>query len=527
MHSESGGQIIGYSYSREGNDTFQAYDPVRQEAIPETYTNATENELNKAIGLAASAFKTYRRASGRERAKFLHTIADTIDALGEQLTTAAGRETGLPDGRLNGERGRTVNQLRLFARLLEDGSWVNARIDTADTERQQPDLRQFQVPLGVVGVFGASNFPLAFSVAGGDTASALAAGCPVVFKAHPAHPYTSFLVGNAIKEAAQACGMPEGVFSLLQGSTHEVGMGLVNHPGVAAIGFTGSLKGGKALFDAACRREKPIPVFAEMGSVNPVFLLPGALKERAEALADGLIGSVTLGTGQFCTNPGLFVTMNSPEAESLSLALKKKLNEGIEGGVMLTPGIHSAYTGGIRRLTSEYKLSKIADTQAEKDGKACLQLLETDVEAVLKNPAIAEEVFGPASVHVRAAGSEELLKLAENLEGQLTVTIHGTPEDLNEHAGLLAVLREKAGRLIFNGFPTGVAVSPAMVHGGPYPATTFPSGTSVGTLAIYRFTRPVCYQDFPGAVLPDELKDENPLDIWRLVNGELTKKQLN
>ncbi|QEC52208.1 NADP-dependent aldehyde dehydrogenase [Anseongella ginsenosidimutans] len=522
MHNEAGGQIIGYSLSKKGDRTFRAYDPVRQEQISEVFTDATTEEVNAAAALAAAAFKKYGNLPGRERAGFLHAIAAGLEALGDELTQAAARETGLPAGRLNGERSRTVNQLRLFARLLEEGSWVNARIDTADAAKQLPDLRQMQVPLGVTSIFGASNFPLAFSVAGGDTASALAAGCPVLFKAHPAHPRTSFLVGNAIKEAALVCNMPEGVFSLLQGSSHEVGMALVNHPLVSAIGFTGSFRGGKALFDAACRREKPIPVFAEMGSVNPVFLLPGALKEKGEALAGGLLGSVTLGTGQFCTNPGLFVTMDAPEAEAFALVLKEKLKDA-ESGPMLTRGIHSSYTAGIRRLTEEFNLKNISGGGPEKEGMACAQFLETDVETVLKFPAVAEEVFGPGSVHVRAKTFEELLKLAENLEGQLTVTIHGTEEDLENYGELVAVLREKAGRLIFNGFPTGVAVSPAMVHGGPYPATTFPSGTSVGTMAIYRFTRPVCYQDFPQASLPEELADENPLGIWRLVNGEFTK----
>ncbi len=522
MNSEIGGQIIGFGFSRKGDRTFQAFDPVKRELIPDEFTDATPDELDAAVTRAAEAYKTYGYLPGKKRAMFLYAIADAVDALGDQLTSIAGRETGLPAARLTGERGRTVNQLRLFARLLEEGSWVNARIDRADPGKQLPDLRQMQVPLGPVGVFGASNFPLAFSVAGGDTASALAAGCPVVFKAHPAHPHTSFLVGNAIREAARSSDMPDGVFSLLHGKANEVGMGLVNHPLITAIGFTGSFNGGKALFDAANRREKPIPVFAEMGSVNPVFLLPGALKERSEAIAAGLVSSVTMGTGQFCTNPGLFVTVNRPEADLFASALKEQLRN-VQGGAMLTEGIHSNYVRSIRRLTGEFGLAELSGNDAEKDGLACAQFLETDVKTVLANPSIAEEVFGPGSIHVRAGNPAELLELAERLEGQLTVTIHGTEDDLKQHRELLAVLREKAGRLIFNGFPTGVAVSHAMVHGGPFPATTFPSGTSVGTLAIYRFTRPVCYQDFPQSSLPDELKDENPLGIRRLENGEFTK----
>ncbi|HEY9559788.1 MAG TPA: aldehyde dehydrogenase (NADP(+)) [Anseongella sp.] len=526
MYNASAGQIIGPGLSKEGTHTFQAYDPVRQETLPEIFTDATPDEVGRAVELATAAFKVFGDLSGKKRAKFLHAIAAAVDALGEELTAVAREETGLPAARLTGERGRTVNQLRLFARLLEEGSWTNVRIDTADTARQQPDLRQIQIPLGPVGVFGASNFPLAFSVAGGDTASALAAGCPVIFKAHPAHPRTSFLVGNAIREAAENCEMPDGVFSLLQGSSNEVGMALVNHPLITAIGFTGSFQGGKALFDAACRREKPIPVFAEMGSVNPVFLLPGALKENGEALASGLSSSVTLGVGQFCTNPGLFATIQAPETDAFALMLKEKM-ETSESGPMLTQGIHAAYTRGVRRLEDDYKLTKLTGTSSEHEGRACAQLLETDVDSVLRAPAIAEEVFGPASVHVKARDFNELLELAENLEGQLTVTIHGTDEDLEQYGELVRVLKRKAGRLIFNGFPTGVAVSHAMVHGGPYPATTFPSGTSVGTLAIYRFTRPVCYQDFPQASLPEELQDGNPLGIWRMINGELTIKSLN
>lgn len=526
MQDETGGQIIGYDLSKEGSRTFQPYDPALQETIPEVFTDATAGEVDAAAGKAAVAYKIYGKLPGKNKATFLDAIAAKIEEAGDELINAAQRETGLPSGRLTGERGRTVNQLRLFARLLEDGSWVNARIDKADPDKQLPDLRQMQVPLGIAGVFGASNFPLAFSVAGGDTASALAAGCPVVFKAHPAHPRTSFLVGKAIMAAAAATGMPDGVFSLLQGHSHAVGMELVNHPLIAAIGFTGSFRGGKALFDAAARREKPIPVFAEMGSVNPVFLLPGALKARGEALAAGLLGSVTLGTGQFCTNPGLFVTVEDPAAAEFGIMLKEKL-ENSEGGPMLTPGIHSAYAGGIRRLTEEFGLKKIKEAEPEKDGRAYAQLLETDVETVLKFPAIAEEVFGPGSVHIKAGTFDEMMKFASGLEGQLTATIHGTEEDLEQYGELVDILREKAGRLVFNGFPTGVAVSHAMVHGGPYPATTFPSGTSVGTLAIYRFTRPVCYQDFPQGRLPEELKNTNPLRIWRLVNGQLTANQLS
>lgn len=522
MDTMIGGQLIGFDYEKNGSKAFNAFDPVKGEELSPTFTDATIEEVNAAVEKAYNAFDTYKQQSGKKKAAFLEAITAEMEAAKTDIINAANAETALPLARLQGEFGRTTSQLKLFARLLENGSWVNARIDEAvikDGVKASPDLRQMQVPVGPVGVFGASNFPLAFSVAGGDTASALAAGCPVVYKAHPAHPHTSHLVGAAIQQAAKKTSMPDGVFSLVHGKSTEVGMALVNHEHISAIGFTGSFRGGKALYDAAVRRPKPIPVYAEMGSVNPVIIMNEALRENSEKLAEQLVQSVTLGVGQFCTNPGLFITIASPEADDFIDQLKQKI-AAAQGGYMLTPGILKAYNAGVKKLTDEFKIDAIDAGQQAGSAQATPHLLTTSVQQVISQPDIMAEVFGPCSVHIRAASYDELLSFVKHMEGQLTATIHGTENDLKSAESLVAQLREKAGRLIINGFPTGVAVSPAMVHGGPYPATTPAAGTSVGTLAIYRFTRPLCYQDFPEYLLPDELKDDNPLKIWRMMNGK-------
>ncbi|RPE08698.1 aldehyde dehydrogenase (NADP(+)) [Chitinophaga lutea] len=515
MH-EPGSQLIGNTDSAEGQQTFQAFSPQRQEWLTPSFREATAEEINRAVMLAAAAFSTYKKTDGAQRAAFLRAIADGIVALGDELINTASAESGLPLMRLQGERDRTTNQLRLFADLITEGSWVNARID-----KGAPDVRQIQIPLGVVAVFGASNFPLAFSVAGGDTAAALAAGCTVVCKAHPAHPHTSHLVAEAIRKAAGQTGMPEGVFSLLHGATIATGQQLAVHPLLSAIAFTGSFKGGKALYDTATRRAVPIPVFAEMGSVNPVFFLPGILKEKGETLATQFLQSLTMGVGQFCTNPGLFIT--HAENGAFMDTLQKNI-AALPAGCMLTPGILDAYNKGLGQLrqAGAQVLGK-AEGNAHEAAPALLQI---SVQQAIANPALCHEVFGPSSLHIRANGPQELYSLAAALEGQLTATIHGTEEDLRQHAGLVDILREKAGRLVINGFPTGVAVNHAMVHGGPWPATTPAAGTSVGTAAIYRFCRPVCYQDFPAYLLPPELQDGNPLGIWRLLNGQFSKEAL-
>lgn len=510
---KTGSQIIGNSFSAEGDHTFRAFDPQQQQWLPQVFKEATPGEIDQAVKLAAKAFTVYKKVSAKQRAAFLLAIAEGIVALGDTLPNTASAESGLPLARLQGERDRTTGQLRLFANMILEGSWVNARIDKAT-----PDVRQMQIPVGVIGIFGASNFPLAFSVAGGDTVAALAAGCTVVFKAHPAHPHTSHLVANVIRTAANDTGMPEGVFSLLHGASINTGQQLAVHPQLSAIAFTGSFRGGKALYDTAARRTVPIPVYAEMGSVNPVFFLPGILKEKGEALAAQFLQSLTMGVGQFCTNPGVFITPGS--VDTFLPALQKGI-AAMPTGCMLTPGILEAYNSGINSLRQAgAQLLGAASATAH---QASPSLLQITAAQALENPSLCHEVFGPSSLHISAGSKEELFKLAHELEGQLTATIHGTEEDLHEYAELVNILREKAGRIVINGFPTGVAVNHAMVHGGPWPATTPAAGTSVGTSAIYRFCRPVCYQDFPSYLLPPELQDENPLGIWRLFNGNFSK----
>jgi NADP-dependent aldehyde dehydrogenase len=442
-------------------------------------------------------------------------------ALGDELGRRYCMESGLPEGRFAGERGRTVFQLRLFAQLLREGSWVDARIDPALPERQplpRPDVRSMRQALGPVAVFGASNFPLAFSVAGGDTASALAAGCPVLVKAHPAHPGTCEMVAKAILTAAQKTKMPDGVFSLLHGNSTAVGMAIVKHQAVKAVGFTGSYRGGKAIFDTAALRPEPIPVFAEMGSTNPVFILPEALEKDGSHIAKGLSASVTLGVGQFCTNPGLTIVEKTAKGEAFLQDLAQNL-QSTEAGVMLTGSIHEAYRQGIGLLAQQHGVQHLTPGEQAGAKRGAAQLLSVGATDFLSNKKLEEEVFGPSTLAVQAGSREELLAVANSLGGHLTASVFGTPKDLEDHTDLLELLEQKVGRLIINAYPTGVEVCHAMVHGGPFPATTDSRSTSVGTAAIQRFTRPVCYQGFPQNLLPDELKDGNPLHIWRLWDG--------
>ncbi|MFH5831268.1 aldehyde dehydrogenase (NADP(+)) [Halalkalibaculum sp. DA384] len=516
----TGQNFIGNTRSADGSVTFQAVNPATGEDLQPSYVEATGDEVDQAFRKAEEAFKVYRQKSGTRRAELLEAIADEIEVLGDQLIRRCSRETGLTEGHLNGERGRTVGQLRLFGKVIREGSWVDARIDTS---KEGPDIRSMKMALGPVGIFGASNFPLAFSVAGGDTASALAAGCTIVVKAHPAHPGTCEMVGGAIRKAVEETGMPDGTFSMVQGTSHEVGQAMVEHPLAKAIGFTGSFKGGKALYDAATRRPEPIPVYAEMGSTNPMFLLPGALKEQGEELAEGLVNSVNLGVGQFCTNPGLVAYQDSDEAR----AFQQKVSEHFKkasAGTMLTAGIQSAYKQGLEKLLQQEGVRLVAD--GKDNGSATPgvpHLLNVSSKDFLANRFLEEEVFGPSTLTITAGGKQDLVAIAENLQGHLTATLYGTEQDLEEYSELVRVLQRKVGRLIFNGFPTGVQVNHAMVHGGPFPATTDARATSVGTLAIERFVRPVCFQGFPEEQLPDELKADNPLGIGRLVNGERTK----
>lgn len=522
----TGKNLIGNEESGKGTTTFYAKNPTTQEFLHPAFQEATVNEVDEAVTKAKHAFLNYKAKSNEEKAVFLETIAENILELGDTLIKRCMLETALPEARLTGERMRTVNQLRLFASVVREGSWVDVRIDTAIPDRvpvPKPDIRQIQIPVGPVGIFGASNFPFAFSVAGGDTVSALAAGCPVIVKAHPLHPGTSELVGKAILDAVRKTNMPDGVFSMVQGISNEVGMVLVNHPEIKAIGFTGSFKGGKAIFDAANSRAMPIPVFAEMGSVNPVFVLPGALKERNEIIAKGLIGAVSMGVGQFCTNPGLVVTLKSDDA-SRFLQNLNIFNSENPSGIMLSEQIKINFLKGAHNLLSSENVSLISKGSGEEAGnRVNPKVFSTDFETFVNNESLSEEVFGPSTLHVSTTNKSEILQLASKLEGHLTATIHGTEKDLNEYSELIHILEQKVGRLIFNGFPTGVEVCHSMVHGGPYPATTAPQSTSVGTAAIKRFARPVCYQDFPQSVLPEPLRDDNHLKIWRMVNGEMTK----
>jgi NADP-dependent aldehyde dehydrogenase len=489
-----------------------------------SFEEASAAHVDRALNAAASAFETYRHLTAEARAAFLDRIASNIE-VSDELIELAHVETALPRARLAGERARTAGQLRMFSALVREGAWADARIDRALPHRTplpKPDIRRMLVPIGPVAVFGASNFPLAFSVAGGDTASALAAGCPVVVKAHPAHPATSESAARAIMSAAEVSRIPAGVFSLLQSTRNDVARALVQHPLVKAVGFTGSLRAGRALFDAAAARPEPIPVYAEMGSVNPVFILPGAVAERTAALAEGLKDSVTLGVGQFCTNPGLTIGIGEPHFDDLVNQLEARMRTA-PAGPMLTTAICRAYDAGVTRLHGIEGVVTTRSSATAEESQGVPSLFVTKGDVFLQHREIGEEVFGPSTVVIRCDSREELYRVAQRLEGQLTATIHGTPADLEEHAPLIAMLETRVGRLIINGFPTGVEVCPSMQHGGPYPATTDSRSTSVGTAAINRFARPVAYQGFPQSLLPPELRDDNPRGIWRLVDGALTK----
>lgn len=495
------------------------------------YHDATAKEVDSAVESAAEAASAMGALQPEQVAQFLNSIREEISAIGDALIERADRETALGVDRLKGERDRTLNQIKLFADLVSEGSWVDARIDTALPERKplpRPDIRRMLQPIGPVAVFGASNFPLAFSVAGGDTASAFAARNPVVVKAHPAHPGTSELVGAAIARAVKANGLPQGTFSLVYGRAPAVSLALVNHPKLKAVGFTGSLRAGRALFDAAAKRPEPIPVYAEMGSVNPVFILPGSLNTNPDGLADGLFRSVTLGVGQFCTCPGLVFGVNSGSLDRFQTKLIDNFEQGTPA-TMLNSAIAKGYSERFEELrgiedVKSYTTRKAANAQSV-EGAPGVFIVEA--EAWTKSEALREEIFGPATVVVRCGSEEELLAAARLLDGSLTATIHGSLEELQKHRQLIEVLSEKAGRLIFNGYPTGVEVGYAMYHGGPYPATTDAKFTSVGTAAIYRFARPICYQNFPDAILPAELQNANPRNIWRIVNGKLTQQSVS
>jgi NADP-dependent aldehyde dehydrogenase len=485
--------------------------------------------VDRAVAAAESASQEYRRLSAEARAAFLDSIAEKLESVSDLLDVAH-VETALPSERLAAERARTTGQLRMFANQVREGSWVNARIDRARPDRKplpKPDIRRMLIPIGPVAVFAASNFPLAFSVAGGDTASALAAGCPVVVKAHPAHPATSELAAAAIVNAIKAAGMPPGTFSLIHSTRNEIARALVQRPHIKAVAFTGSLRAGRALVDAAASRRDPIPVYAEMGSVNPVFLLPGALAERAEAIAEGLKNSVTLGVGQFCTNPGLTIGIGNEGFERFARRMQQLITDA-PAGRMLYPALFQSYQAGVDRLSAVQGVGTTRSTVATGAAlQACPSLFETGAQTFIQHPELSEEVFGPSTVVIQCGSRDEIEAVARHLDGQLTATIHGTDADLAEYASLVSILEDKAGRLIVNGFPTGVEVCSSMQHGGPYPATTDSRTTSVGSAATHRFVRPVAYQDFPHSLLPVELRDANPRNIWRMVDGQMTKEGLS
>ena len=523
-----GYNLIGQSESAAGDQYLQVFSTTGKSVLPEQFAIATEAEIDEAVAKAAAAFTIYKMVSPEKRAIFLETIADEIMALGDELIQRAMQESGLPEARLLGERGRTTGQLKLFADLLREGSWVAAVIDTALPERKplpRADIRKMLVPVGPVVVFGASNFPFAFSTAGGDTASALAAGNPVIVKAHESHLGTNELIASAIKNAVEKCGMPDGTFSFVIGNGAVTGMQLVKHPGVKAIGFTGSYRAGTAIFKAATtERETPIPVYAEMSSINPVLLLPEKLQQNSEAVATMLAGSITLGVGQFCTNPGLLFLMD----DDASAALIKKLTELLAAAPlasMLNPGVCNNYYKSRQAVAEQEGVTLLhngADASAEYKGAATL--LQVSDTHFISNPNLQQEIFGPASMLVLCKDKASMTQALQSLHGQLTGTVIATMNDLNQFGDCVNELTGKVGRVVYNNVPTGVEVCHAMVHGGPFPATTDARSTSVGSDAILRFVRPLCLQDCPPELLPGALKNDNPLHIMRKVNGRYTNE---
>jgi NADP-dependent aldehyde dehydrogenase len=507
---------------------FSATSPLDGRELPGRFSLASLDDAAAAMQAAATAAEPLAGTTGEARAVFLERIADEIMALGDALIERAGLETALPAARLTGEWLRTVNQLILFAAQARDGGWVDARIDRAQPDRQplpRPDLRRAKRPLGPVVVFGSSNFPLAFSVAGGDTASALCTGNPVVVKAHRAHPGTSELVAGAIQRAVEACGMPAGTFSMLHGEGSVIGTGLVRHPAARAVGFTGSRAAGRALFDAAASRPDPIPVFAEMSSLNPVFLLPGALADRGGEIAKGFVASMTLGVGQFCTKPGLVFAVTGADLDRFKAVVAEAVTASAPAS-MLSADIRAAFEHGRDAACTARGAGVIARSATAADPQQTQAggiVLETDADTFLASPTLTEEVFGPFSLVVAVPSMARMEEVARRLEGQLTATLHGTPQDLAASTGLIDILVTKAGRVIVNGFPTGVEVCHAMQHGGPWPATSDARFTSVGSAALERFVRPVCYQDVPESCLPPALHDANPLGIERLIDGVRTR----
>ncbi len=527
--SLTGSQLINGQWVATGAKTMRGSNPATGEALDPRFAPASEAEVDAAMQAAAEAFKITRELPPATRAQLLETIAARIMDLGDDLLRRANLETGLPLPRLIGERARTCGQLQLFADLIREGSWVDAVIDTADPQRQplpKPDLRRMARPLGPIVVFGASNFPFAYGACGGDTASALAAGNPVVVKAHERHPSVNELFAHAVRAALQDCNLPPGVFNLLQGPGATVGQALTKHPATQAVGFTGSKRAGRALFDLAAARSSPIPVYAEMGSLNPFVLLPGALAERSEPIAAGLAQSIAAGGGQFCTKPGLVFVVGAAAAETFVAQLASQL-AGVPPATMIAVEMQQnfcATTGAFQKIPGVW--TRLANSPT---GFAAMPpiLLEVDSATWREQLGLHEEAFGPGALVIRCPDFTDLIETVSCAGGNLTAALHyGAADSSTEVRAVAQALEQLAGRVVFNGYPTGVEVGRAMVHGGPYPATTAPSTTSVGILAIQRFVRPVCFQNAPDALLPAELQNANPRQLWRTVNGERTKQAL-
>ena len=523
----NGAMLIGQSEVRGTAGILRAWNPTTGSEIDPDFAAGGADDVDRACGLAQEAFDSYREISLAARAQFLRAIGQGILNLGDELVDRACAETALPRGRIEGERGRTVGQLELFAALVSEGRWIGVTLDSALPDRKplpRPDLRLRKIAIGPVAVFGASNFPLAFSVAGGDTASALAAGCPVVVKAHPSHLGTSELVGRAIQRAVADCRLHEGVFSLVLGRGNAIGEALVRHPAIRAVGFTGSRQGGLSLMKIAAERPEPIPVYAEMSSINPILLFPAALEKNAESLAKGFVDSVTLGVGQFCTNPGVVLGIESEGFQRFRRAAAQELATR-SAGTMLSPAISAAYGRGVAHLDAIAGVQRLAKVDAPANN--CLgapSLFSVTAKQLLAQPELADEVFGPSSILVICDTVDEMRRVIEQLPGQLTASLLLDDQDVETARTFVPLLERKVGRVVFNGFPTGVEVSHAMVHGGPFPASSDSKTTSVGAGAIERFLRPVSYQNMPAALLPESLQDANPLKLWRVRDTKLEQR---
>lgn len=525
----TGHHLIAGREAAADNSPFQAENPATSQTMEPRFGEASLAEVEEALQAADGAFDSLRLASVETRARFLETIADEILALGDALLDRAHAETALPMARLVGERGRAVNQCKMFAALIREGSWAALSIDRAQPDRvpaPKPDVRKMMLPIGPVVVFGASNFPFAIGVVGTDTVCALAAGCPVVVKGHPAHPGTCEMLGRAVVSALQKSGLPEAAFSLLQGRGHELGRALVQHPLTQAVAFTGSTRGGRALMDIAASRPHPIPVYAEMGSINPVFLLPRALKERAAKIGEAYIGSVTMGVGQFCTNPAVVLGLKGADLGAFVQSAAEHASK-FAPQTMLHRGICETYEAGTAVWSTLGGVKLAGQSEAEPRSEATqapCRIFSTTVDVLESTEELQREVFGPCSVVAECSSLEDMLRFARRLEGQLTAAVHGTPEDLREYAPLIRLLERKAGRIIFNGFGTGIEPCPSMHHGGPYPSASHSFFTSIGTDSILRFVRPVCYQGFPDDCLPAPLQNANPSGAMRLVDSKLTRE---